>query len=67
MHIPTYMPVEFIEVSSQFIFSRGEDCVALGEYNQGEFYLMEDNDVDVFPNALRAFSYLNEKYRLLLR
>jgi hypothetical protein len=61
------IPISFLEVSSQYIFSKGEQCVALGEYNNGDFYIMEDDDVDMFPNAMTAFCYLNEKHRSLRR
>lgn len=58
------LPVRHVAVGDQYMFTVGDDCIALGEYNEGGFYLMEDQEVDVFPTAMVAFSYLNTKYRM---
>lgn len=58
------MPVRHVAVGDQYMFTHNDDCIALGEYNDGGFYLMEDDAVDLFPTAMVAFSYLNTKYRM---
>lgn len=57
------LPITHIDCAGQYIFSHGKECVALGEYNNGDFYLVQDDEVDMFPNAMVAFCYLNTKYR----
>lgn len=58
-----FLPIKHVDVNGQYMFTKGDDCVALGEYNDGNFYLVQDEEVDMFPNAMTAFCYLNTKYR----
>lgn len=58
-------PVSFTETNNQYAFNKGTELVAIGEYNSGEFFLMEDEDVYSFPNAANAFCYINTKYRCI--
>ena len=58
------LPVRFEEHSEQYMFIYNDDCVALGQYHDGSFFLMEDQDVNMFGNAMQAFSFINSKYRI---
>lgn len=58
------MPIRHEEVAGQYMFSHNGECVALGEYCDAGFLLMEDKDYDLFPSAMVAFTYLSTRYRL---
>lgn len=57
------LPVSFIAHNNEFLFSHKEDCVAVGNYCDGEFLLFETETPQKFANAMMAFSHLNAKFR----
>lgn len=45
-----------------YAFLLDDKEIAVGEYENGQFMLLEEDDVSQWPNAMIALSYLRHKY-----
>jgi UDP-2,3-diacylglucosamine pyrophosphatase LpxH len=53
--------LSFREETSGFSFYNKETLVAVGFYESGNFNLLYEDNLCIFTNAMKAFSYLNDK------
>lgn len=56
------MSVKFVSNSDGFTFTLGDVVIAEGVYTNDGFELLDDDNIEVFANAMCALHALNKKY-----
>lgn len=54
--------IKFIETPRGYDFLCNNACIAVGEYTQKGFHLLQNDNIHVFDNAQHAFTHLRSIY-----
>lgn len=54
--------IQFNETKDGYVFFNGEQTLAIGVYEQAQFYLLHKEDMLPFGNAMQAFVHLRSIY-----
>lgn len=56
--------ISFIETKTGYEFYSGKQIVAEGSYEEGQFILVEQQDMKFFSNAMQAFCHLRSTHNV---